>query len=273
MSTTTALMPLEQKTVDFYNDTVVAVLLPVENQPHPQIYVPVRPICEHLGLNWPSQYQRIKRDPVLSTEAKGVVVTTTPGGQQEAICLPIEFLHGWLFGISAARIKSELRTKVIRYQHECYRVLWQAFQADTLTALGITPSTSVLSQVRDMGMAIVQMAEQQIMFEGRLASNESRLDRAAQVVGELGRRLSVVEERVQPQAVISEAQAAEVSQAVKALATLLTPQDRTRNQYQAVFGELYRQFGVSSYKNITTRQFQAVLDFLEEWRKTASSSS
>jgi len=44
-----ALIPTEQRSVDFYGDELVAVLVEEE------LYVPIRPICEYLGLSWPGQ--------------------------------------------------------------------------------------------------------------------------------------------------------------------------------------------------------------------------
>jgi hypothetical protein len=37
----------------------------------------VRRLCDNLGINWAAQYQRIRRDDVLSDEVKAVVITTT----------------------------------------------------------------------------------------------------------------------------------------------------------------------------------------------------
>jgi antirepressor protein len=48
-------------------------------------------------------------------------------------CAPLEYLPGWLFGIDANRVKPELRDGIIRYQRECFRILWQAFQSRAAT--------------------------------------------------------------------------------------------------------------------------------------------
>jgi hypothetical protein len=90
------------------------------------VYVILKPIAEALGLDWRGQRQRIMRDDVLSC----VVVTTTqvlPGDIQkrEHLCLPIEFLNGWLFGISAKRVKPALRAFLKSYKLECYGVLYR----------------------------------------------------------------------------------------------------------------------------------------------------
>lgn len=57
-----------------------------------------------------------------------------------------------------------------------------------------------------------------------------------------------------------------MSNQVKALAELLTGKDASKNHYQGVFAELYRRFGVSSYKLFPQVKYQAVLAFLDDWR-------
>ncbi len=135
-------------------------------------------------------------------------------------------------------------------------------------------SSLALMQIRDTALAVAQMAEQQLALQeqvvaaqGQIALAHQRLDRAAVVVNDLQRRMNVVEHRTAPTSSITDAQAAEVAMLVKALAELLTSQDASKNHYQGIFSELYRRFGVSSYKLIRQGQYQDVLAFLEDWRK------
>jgi hypothetical protein len=93
-----------------------------------------------------------------------------------------------------------------------------------------------------MALAIAAMAEQQMVLEGRVAtaaevarSASERLDRAAQLLGEIGRRLKSVEGRVRPDAYITDEPAAEISMQVKALAGLMGAEPA---HYQSVFAEL-----------------------------------
>jgi len=82
-------------------------------------------------------------------------------------------------------------------------------------------------------------------------------------------RVTAVEGMVSPSQVISDAQAAEISTLVKAIATEMAAQGGAgRNPYQAVFGELYRRFRVSSYHNIPLRRFGEVMTWLREYQET-----
>jgi hypothetical protein len=264
MEETDVLTPIQEQSIDFYGDEITTALIAIENQT--QMYIPLRPICEYLGLSWSGQRERTMRDPVLSQEVRMVHLSRTTKGNPNVLCLPLEFLNGWLFGVNATRVKPELQEKVIRYQRECYKILWQAFQAESSVEVAeSSTSLMALSQIREMGLAIARLAEQQMEMELRLTT---RLDRAAQVVGDIQRRLARVETRLHPKALVTDEQAEEISGAVKALAELFTSYDPSKNHYQGIFAELYRRFGVTSYKNIRQDQYEKVLQYLESWRMT-----
>jgi len=274
-SSALALVPIEQREVEFYEDLIVAVLVHVEGQEEPAIYVPVRAICDYLGVDWSAQRRRINRDAVLSQVVEFVAVTATKSrGNPNKLALPIEYLNGWLFGINANRVRDEIREKLIRYQKECYRTLWNAFRSDVLGALGATPTLTPVEQVREFGLALARLAEEHIELEGRVSAaeklgddNRQRLDQAAQVVGGLMREVAEVKRRIAPGAPVTEEQAAEIQQQVKALAMLLYEHDSSKSHFQGVWGELYRRFGVTGYKNIGVDQYPDVLAFLDEWRR------
>ena len=130
------LISIGEVTIPFYEDKLI-----VQLGEDGEIYVAIRPIVESLGLNWSGQLQRIKRDAVLSKHLKtlSVVVTHTEGRDAQhgqVICLPKQYISGFLFGISAGRIKDpQLRTKVIQFQEEAHLFLDAAFTGDAESAL------------------------------------------------------------------------------------------------------------------------------------------
>jgi hypothetical protein len=262
-----ALQVVEQKTVIFYEDEITAVV--VEEHGRRDVYVPLRPICDYLGVDWSSQRKRITRDPVLSEALMSVVVMTTDIDQESRrprsstmACLPLRYLNGWLFGINANRVNEELQEHVIRYQRDCYEVLSEAFQSPTAT----TSTSSTLLQVREMGLAIVRMAEEQMEFDRRLVKTEGRLDQAAVVVAGMEKRLTAVERKLTSGQVVTDEQVSQVSQAVKAVALTLG-KTTGRNEFGAVYGELYRKFGITSYRMLLARRFEEAMRFLTDWHE------
>lgn len=89
--------------------------------------VPIKPICEALGIDYKVQWQKIKDDEDLSSV---MVLSTTTGGDgksYEMCCLPVEFIYGWLFTINPKNVKPEAQEAVRKYRMLCYRALYQHF--------------------------------------------------------------------------------------------------------------------------------------------------
>lgn len=251
-----ALVPAVQKEVAFYEDTIVAVRLEDGD-----IYVPIRPICDNLGVALAGQRERINRDPVLAEMATSVSVTLTQQAR-EMICLPLKFIPGWLFGINANRVKPELRERIIRYQRECYDVLAEAFVEGRLTADpdfdDLLVSDTPAAQAYKIAAAIMKMARQQLLLEAqlethatRLVDHEQRLEEIEATLGDSGR-------------FVTPDQAMQISQAVKAIAIVYGKQTK-KNEFGAVYGELYRREGITSYKQLPGRRFEAVMKWMSDW--------
>lgn len=270
-----ALVPIEQRTTDFYGDEIITVV--VEKDGDQIVYIPLRPICNFLGLDWSGQRQRINRNLVLNSEKQGVVVTPSPsnegagGGPQEMMCLPLDYLNGWLFGINAERVKPEIQEQVVRYQRECYKILSKAFLSPSNSQLEV--SQSPLVYIREMSLAIAQLAQEQIELDSRLQQTEiqvsdhaDRLDKAANFFKKLDSRVGSLEKKLSPadgQPITME-QASEISQAVKTLAITLGEKSG-KNEFQGVYGQLYRTFGITSYKTLPVSKFAEAMKFLNEW--------
>ncbi len=119
--------------VPFHGDTLFAA------QTDNVIFVAIKAIAERLGLAWRMQLARIKRDPVL---AEGVIMMMIPsaGGTQQTTLLRFDLLNGWLFGIDTRRVKPELRDRIITYQRECYRVLFDHFYGRAVAGSAVDPA-------------------------------------------------------------------------------------------------------------------------------------
>lgn len=116
------------RTVAKIND--VAILLIEDGEK----YVPIRPICQALGIDEDTQRRKIIADEILSSVATLRVATGNDGKQYEMNCLPFMYVFGWLFTINPKNVKPEAQESVSRYRMECYTTLFKHFtdQSDFL---------------------------------------------------------------------------------------------------------------------------------------------
>ena len=106
------------QTVGFHNQSLVTL------QKDGIAYVAMKPICENIGLDWEAQRQRISRDEVLNSVACMIKATGTDSKIYKMLCLPLQYLNGWLFGVDTNRVKAEIKDKLITYKKECYQALF-----------------------------------------------------------------------------------------------------------------------------------------------------
>jgi hypothetical protein len=254
-----ALQPTEQKNVDFYGDDLTAVRLE-----DGQIYVGLRQMCQSLGIDTQGQRQRISRHKILD-DGLGVCNLHTPsGGTQQAHVLRVDLVPLWLSGIRVKAVNEELRPKLERFQKEAAAVLWEAFQEGRLTA---EPSFSELLeadtpavQAYKVLQQLTALARSQVLLEARvsdqalmLSNLDQRLEEVEDILGDEGRH-------------VTPDQASQISQAVKTVAMKLSKASG-RNEYGGVYGELYRKFGITSYKQLPASKFDEAMRWLNEWRE------
>jgi len=119
----------EPMQIEFYGDYLTAIF------DGETVWVAVKPIIENLGLKWEGQYRKIMADPVLSQviDEKSITSQGKDGKtyKVQMLCLPLEYINGLLFKINPNKIPNpQVREKVIRYQKECYKALYEYFIAD-----------------------------------------------------------------------------------------------------------------------------------------------
>jgi len=89
--------------------------------------IPIKPICDALGIDYPTQYSKLKEHEFLSSVVGLSPTTGSDGKEYEMVCLPYEFIFGWLFTINPKNVKPEAQEAVAKYQVECYRALYSHF--------------------------------------------------------------------------------------------------------------------------------------------------
>jgi len=245
-----ALQVIEQKQVTFYDDELIAI-----RAADGQVYVSVRHMCDSLGLARQGQVRRIKQHQVLSNGfATGNILL--PVGMRTANWLRVDLLPLWLSGIRVSAAKEEIRPKLERFQQEAAKVLWDAFQEGSLS---LDPSFDELLNRADkeiveayqLAQSIMKLARNQVLLSGKLEDHETRLQRIEADLGNEARY-------------ITNSQAMQLSQAVKMLALELGKRTGG-NEFQGVWGEIHRQYQISSYLKLPAVRFDEAIGFLREW--------
>lgn len=91
------------------------------------IFVPVKPICDAIGVAFERQFSKLKDHEILSSTITLRVMVAADGKEREMVCLPLEFIFGWLFTINAKNVSDDAHDKVLEYQLECYKALYEHF--------------------------------------------------------------------------------------------------------------------------------------------------
>ena len=92
-----------------------------------EIYLPVTPICNAIGIDAKAQRDKIQNDDFLCST--GVIITSVGADEKERemFCLPLKFSYGWLATINPGKVSPNARESVTKYRLECYEVLYNHF--------------------------------------------------------------------------------------------------------------------------------------------------
>lgn len=92
-----------------------------------EVFVPIKPICQAIGVDVESQIDKIQSDEILGPTTVLSTVVAADGKGREMRSLPLKYIYGWLFTINPKNVAPEARETVTRYRRECYDVLYEHF--------------------------------------------------------------------------------------------------------------------------------------------------
>ncbi|MFV8268478.1 phage antirepressor N-terminal domain-containing protein [Flavobacterium sp. GT2N3] len=105
------------------NNQKIVIVIDEEGQK----FVPIKPICEALGVNYTSQLEKLENDDLLDSTIPLRGTVGADGKTREMKCIPLEFVFGWVFSISSKNVKDEVRESLIQYKKICHRALFDYF--------------------------------------------------------------------------------------------------------------------------------------------------
>src|SRR5437868_3448457 len=119
-----AILVRDQRQVQVMDDQLLAARIADGT-----IYLPVRALCEVLGLDRAAQVRRIKRDEAMREDLHEMAVETESGVQTIQV-LRLETVPYWLAGVTLNKVKPELRDKLLAYKRWVVRKVYEAFMLE-----------------------------------------------------------------------------------------------------------------------------------------------
>lgn len=143
-----------------------------------QVYIPVKPICDAIGVAYEPQFSKLKVHDILASTITLRVMVATDGKQREMVCLPLEYVYGWLFTINTKNVSEKAHDYVLRYQRECYEILYRHFAGSLRRR--VEENEAEITALKAVNDAILKVkdakAEQRKAEENLAAIRKSRLD-------------------------------------------------------------------------------------------------
>lgn len=135
-----------------------------------EIYVPIRPICTAIGVDYSAQYIKVNSDETLGTTVAIITTVGEDGKPRDMVCLPLKYICGWLFTINPGKVAPEARETVINYRRECYEVLYEHFTAKTRHVDEVNAEEKrLLEEIQAKDQHIAQIKQSKKEAEERLA--------------------------------------------------------------------------------------------------------
>lgn len=127
--------------VTFHNDTLF--IIDQDGEP----FVPVRPICENMGLDWSSQRAKLKAMEKRLTVAM-ITTVAADGKQREMVCIHLRKFFAWVNTISPDKVAPHVKETIELYQKECDEVLWNYWTKGVGVTDGVLADNVLVSSAR-----------------------------------------------------------------------------------------------------------------------------
>lgn len=148
-------MSNERKLITTINGTEIYAI--TENG---EVYVPVKPICEAIGVDFPSQYRKINEDEILKPTVALRATVGADDKDREMFCLPLKYIYGWLFSINPENVKEEVKQTVLEYKSKCYDALYDYFSGNMKKTL--EANNAEIELLKEINLALSEEKEAKV---------------------------------------------------------------------------------------------------------------
>lgn len=140
-----------------------------------ETYVPIRPICTAIGVDYSAQRKGIYDDPILGPTVATVATVAEDNKEREMGSIPVKFVYGWIFAINTSLVNETAREKVIDYKLKCYEALYDYFVGSAKRQAEVNEEEKLALQNLEKAIHVERMAKDaRKVAEERLAGIRKR---------------------------------------------------------------------------------------------------
>jgi len=262
---------MDQVEIPFLNDILLAVMAN-----DGEVYVPVVPFCEHLGLGSPKHQVRYIRADEDLNEALRLIPIETQGGMQKLQCLRVDMLALWLTHIRSTMVNENARPALKRYKKEAARAILNHF----LTKAAAQKASQEVSNRERLplpspsagldewityydGMAALYRTVQQ--QNTVITIHEQRLDRHDEEIAALSEGFIGIKEAL---AIIGEMNTEpriSIHQQNQLQDLVSKIHDATGLHQGTIFAAFKKQWQIPRYDELPAAQFDVAYEWLRQW--------
>ena len=92
-----------------------------------EIFVPIKPICEAIGIDVDAQRNKLNSDQFFNSTTAIIAAVAADEKEREMYCIRLRDVYGWLATIKPGKVAPEAREAVAVYRRECYDVIYEHF--------------------------------------------------------------------------------------------------------------------------------------------------
>lgn len=142
------------------------------------VLVPVKPICTALGVDVEGQRKKIMDDEILNSVADFCSATGSDGKSYEMLCLPEEFIYGWIFTINPKNVVASARESVREFRRLCYTTLYDYFHGRAQrTQEVIDIERGLMKERKELDETLSGLMKTAADVKSRVKSIDSQLDK------------------------------------------------------------------------------------------------
>lgn len=238
--------------ITFDDDRLVAVILEGDG-----VAVPVRAICQALGLDPRYQLERLRQHDVLVTGLREVRMPE--GGRLKVVvALLSRFIPFWLATITPSQVNPATRPKLVRYQGELVDVLNRLYGQELAPARPAPADPGTIELYRRIDELFVELRLTRELLRDQRASEEAqdaRLETLETVVDDL-------QQQILQHTAITPAQQEVLKRAIKRIAVRYK-QRTGAERYALLFAQFCKALGTPRYDALPASQYERALDWIE----------